>query len=260
MAKRLENRNTLITGATRGIGYAIAERFAEEGANVFVNARNPETCQEVAEKLGEHDVKTGWYACDVSDQGAVKNLVKAAEDAFGQVDVLVNNAGVYRPARFLDYSFEDFSAVVSTNLYSVFHMCQAVLPGMMQRTKGKIVNIASTAGKWGSRNQSAYNASKHAIVGLTRCIGLEAAPFNINVNAICPWFVDTDLIPQALEAHGKIVGAPPEAVLQGLLNSGVTKRLVTPEEVAHLAVYLASDESDMMNCQAISLDGGYTMI
>ncbi len=259
MTKRLENKVALITGGSRGIGKAIAIAFAEAGAKLLLNARNEETLATTAEELREHGTQIEYYACDVSDRAAIEKMIAYAHDTFGHIDILVNNAGVYKPARFVDYSFEDFSNVVSVNLYSVFHMAQAVLPGMMERKQGRIINVASTAGKWGSRNQSAYNASKHAVVGLTRCLGLEMAPYNINVNAICPWFVETDMVPAALSEHAKIAGVPVEAVEKMLLSSGPKGRFIQPEEVAHLAVYLASDESSYINCQAIVIDGGYTM-
>jgi NAD(P)-dependent dehydrogenase (short-subunit alcohol dehydrogenase family) len=145
-------------------------------------------------------------------------------------------------------------------VYSVFHVTQAVLPGMLARRSGRIVNLASTAGKWGSRHQSAYNASKHAVVGLTRCLGLELAPHNILVNAICPWIVDTDMATGFMDRHAAIAGVS-AAELTARMNATVPLgRWIRPEEVANLALFLASDEASYINGQAWTVDGGYTMI
>lgn len=261
MTGRLDGKVTLITGGSRGIGWGIAQCFAKEGAKVFLNARDPQRLEESSKELrSATGAEVAWLDADVSDREQVDALVQKTLDSFGRIDVLVNNAGIYKPARFVDYSFQDFSQVVSTNLYSVFHMTQAVLPGMMERQKGKIINISSTAGKWGSRNQSAYNASKHAIVGLTRCLGLELAPYNINVNAICPWIVETDLVETFVKEHAAINNVPEDAFRQAITNTPPIKRLIHIEEIGHLAVYLASDESDFINCQAWMVDGGYTMV
>ncbi|MCZ6894521.1 MAG: SDR family NAD(P)-dependent oxidoreductase, partial [Gammaproteobacteria bacterium] len=177
------------------------------------------------------------------------------------IDILVNNAGIHKASPFVDYTFEDFRNVIEVNIYGVLHVTQFVLRRMMARNSGVVVNIASTAGKWGSRNQSAYNTSKHAVVGLTRCLGLEMAPHNIRANAICPWIVETDLADSFLERHADILGLPRETVEQNFKQSiPLNQRWIKPEEVASLAVYLASDESSFVTGQAWTVDGGYTMI
>lgn len=260
MADRLAGKVALITGASRGIGKAIATAYAQEGARLVLNARGAEQLEQAADELRALGAKVLSHSADVTNRTAVEAMVAAAEAEYGRIDILVNNAGTYRPAPFMQYSFEDFSTVVEVNVYSVFHVTQSVLRGMIERKQGKVINIASTAGKWGSRNQSAYNASKHAIIGLTRSLGLEMAVHNVTVNAICPWFVETDMIDGALEQHASFVGITPEQMLQALVNSGVIKRLIQPEEVAHMAVYLGSPEADFVNCQSLVIDGGYTMV
>lgn len=260
MTQRLEGKIALITGASRGIGYAIAEAYAREGAIICLNARNADTLNEAAEQLRQGGATVSAYACDVVDRAGVDAMVEQITAEYGRIDVLVNNAGIYIASPFMQYSIEDFSRVIDVNVHGVFHVTQSVLAGMIDRKAGKIVNIASTAGKWGSRNQSAYNASKHAIVGLTRCLGLEMIAHNINVNAICPFFVETDMLPTALEAHAKFVGAPADAVRNAMMNMGPIKRFIQPEEVAQLAIYLGSNESDYVNCQSFVIDGGYTMV
>lgn len=260
MKPKLEMRNALITGASRGIGRAIALRFAEEGANLFLCARTAGPLEETAAEIRKLGVKVATQVADVSDQKSVREMVQQALQAFGQIDILVNNAGVHIGSPFIEYSLEDFDRIIKVNLYGVFHVTQAVLPGMMARKKGKVVNIASTAGKWGSKDQSAYNASKHGIVGLTRCIALEMGPYNINVNAVCPALVETDMPKALFEDMPKKLGVSKEEFMKTLKSHNPLNRIFQPEEVAHLALFLASDEADGMTAQSISLCGGYLMI
>jgi meso-butanediol dehydrogenase/(S,S)-butanediol dehydrogenase/diacetyl reductase len=257
---RLENRNALITGGSRGIGKAIARRFLEEGANLFLCARGESALKETAEELRQVGGKVVTHVADVSDQGSVEEMVRHALAEFGALDILVNNAGIMMSRRFVDYSFEEFDQVMKVNFYGVFHVTRAVLPSMMERKRGKIVNMASTAGKWGSMNQSAYNASKHAVVGLTRCLALEMAPFHINVNAICPAGVEGDEIDSLVEHWATQMGVSKEQARKNITSRSPIGRFIYPDEVAALAVYLASDESDAMTAQSLSLCGGYLMV
>ena len=260
MAERLLGKTAMVTGGSRGIGRAIAEAFAAEGCQLFLNARDPDRLADTAADIVQtYGVHVNYAACDVTDGDGVRQMVGEAEEQ-APIDILVNNAGIHIPSSFVDYTFEDFKAVVESNVYSVFHVTQAVLPAMIGRKKGRVINLASTAGKWGSRNQSAYNASKHAVVGITRCLGLEMAPHNVLVNAICPWIVNTDMATGFVDRHSKIAGASPED-LKAALNATVPlNRWIEPQEVAGLAVYLASDEASYINGQAWTVDGGYTMI
>ncbi|MDA0822494.1 MAG: SDR family NAD(P)-dependent oxidoreductase [Proteobacteria bacterium] len=260
MGDRLRGKTALVTGASRGIGRAIAQAFAREGANVALNARDLARLEETASALrAQYAVEFSTYACDVSDREKVDDMVSAIEQS-AQIDILVNNAGMHKSASFMDHSFEDFKNIVEVNLYSVFHVTQAALPKMIARKAGRIINIASSAGKWGSRNQSAYNASKHAVVGITRCLGLELAPHNILTNAICPWVVETDLADSFMREHSAAAGVDADVFMNTLKNSVPLKRWIQPEEVANLAVFLASEESSYINGQSWSVDGGYTMI
>jgi len=252
---RLSGRGALITGASRGIGRAIALRYAEEGADLFLAATNRAKLEEVKSLAEAQGAKVALRTVDVRDRVAVAALVEAAAEALGGIDVLVNNAGVYKAARLVDYTPEDFDHIIQVNLYGAFHVMQLVLRHMQARGRGKVVNIASTAGKWMSMNQSAYNASKHALVGLTRCAGLEMGPLGINVNAICPGFVETDML-EEFRAHADLLGVSFDQVKAAGLARVPLKRFLKPEEIAHLAVYLASSESDGMTGQSILLDGG----
>ncbi|MFZ9526041.1 MAG: SDR family NAD(P)-dependent oxidoreductase, partial [Burkholderiaceae bacterium] len=174
--------------------------------------------------------------------------------------VLVNNAGIHRSGAFLDHSPDDFQALLDVNLFGVVHLMQAVLPGMKDRAKGSIINMASTAGKWGSRNQSAYNVSKHALVGLTRCVALEVAASGVRVNAICPGFVQTDMVEDLKRGYAQVAGVDIEGIIQATLSRIPIGRILDPEEIAHMAVLLASDESKAITGQSILVDGGMLLV
>jgi NAD(P)-dependent dehydrogenase (short-subunit alcohol dehydrogenase family) len=264
-AGRLAGRRALITGASRGIGQAIALRYAEEGADLCLVATSLAGLAETqagAEALGARVLA---LAVDVADRAAVLAMVDAAVAAMGGIDVLVNNAGVYHAAALLDTTPEDFDRLMQVNLYGAFHVLQLCLRQMCKQGPdqgqgaGKVVNIASTAGKGGSLNQSAYNASKHALVGLTRCAAVELGPLGITVNAICPGFVETDML-QSFSAHAAITGLSFEQVLANGRARVPLRRFLQPAEIAHLAVYLGSAESDGMTGQSILLDGGMLMV
>ena len=256
---RLSGRKALITGASRGIGRAIALRFAQEGADLFLTATHRAKLEETQALAEAHGARVVLHCADVSERAAVEAMVGAAVAAFGVIDVLVNNAGVYKAARLVDYSAQDFDRIMQVNVYGAFHVMQFVLRHMQAQKRGNVVNIASTAGKWSSTNQSAYNASKHALVGLTRCAAVEMAAHGINVNAICPGFVETDML-DAFREHASILGVPFEKVMEAGLSRVPIRRFLQPQEVAHLAVYLASSESDGMTGQSLLLDGGMLMV
>ncbi len=256
---RLNGRTALITGASRGIGRAIALRFAEEGADLFLTATNAALLEDTRALAEAQGAQVTLHCADISQRDAVQSMVDAALQALGGIDILVNNAGVYKASRLVDYTAEDFDRIMQVNVYGVFHVLQRVLRHMQERQRGKVVNIASTAGKWGSMNQSAYNASKHAVVGLTRCAALEMGAHGITVNAICPGFVQTDML-ESFRAHGDLLGVPFEKVMEAGLARVPLKRFLQPREIADLAVYLGSAESDGMTGQTLLLDGGMLMV
>ena len=255
----VKERIALVTGAGRGIGRAIALGLARDGVDLVLTARTESELTDVAREVEQQGQRALCVVADLASPEAPEKLFAEIKPR-GDINILVNNAGIHKSASFMDYSFEDFRNIVDVNLYSVFHVSQATLPKMIERQAGRIINIASSAGKWGSRNQSAYNASKHAVVGVTRCLALEMAPHNILTNAICPWIVETDLADSFMREHSAAAGLSVDAFTDAIKNSVPMKRWIQPEEVANLAVFLASDESSYINGQSWSVDGGYTAI
>lgn len=255
---RLAGKRAIVTGASRGIGRAIAKRFAEEGADLLLTATGLEQLQDTLADCVAGGGKVLTMAADVSDRTQAEAMVTRAVEAFGALDVLVNNAGIYKAGRFIDYEPETFDRIMQVNTYGVFHTMQFALRHMTAAGGGKVVNVASTAGKWESMNQSAYNASKHAVVGITRCAALEHAKDGITINAICPGFVETDMIDQ-FDDHAAIMGISVEQLQAALIGRVPIGRMLQPVEIAHLAVYLASAESDGMTGQTITISGGMRM-
>ena len=260
MGQRLQGQVALITGASRGIGRAIAQAYAAEGARLCLLATRTEPLQALVDELGLPPQDCMTLAVDVRDRQASLAAVAQAQQHFGRIDVLVNNAGVYRAKAFLDYDDQDFQDMLDVNLFGVLHFMQACLPGMQQRRQGRIINIASTAGKWGSRNQSAYNVSKHAVVGLTRCVALEASVHGVTVNAICPGFVQTDMVEALKSQVAASSGMTGEEMVRAALARVPLGRVLDPREIADLAVYLGSAESRGMTGQSILLDGGMVLV
>ena len=255
---RLAGKNALITGASRGIGRAIACAYAAEGANLFLTATNPGKLEQTRGLATEQGVEATCHLADVSDPEAVDELFAAALRWRGGLDIVVNNAGIYIGKPFTDYDLAEFDRVMKVNVYAVFQLMQLALRHMRERRSGKIVNMASTAGRWESPNQAAYNASKHAVVGMTRCAALENAALGINVNAICPGFVETDMM-NAFEGHAEALGISFEDLIEAAKGRVPMGRFLEPEEIAHIAVYLGSSESDGMTGQAICISGGMRM-
>ncbi len=253
---RLAGKTALITGAGRGIGREIALRFAREGAAVVLLARTAAELDAVAAEVQAQGGRALALPADVTSEASVGGAVSEAVESLGPIDVLVTSAGVYSVARFLDQSLADWKRIFDVNVHGTFIATQAVLPGMLERHNGRIIAIASTAGKWGTRYQSAYNASKHAVLGLTKCLALETAEAGVRVNAICPAFIDSPMVEQQLPNLARILGSDVDAARGALLGRIPIGRLIRLDEIPPLAVYLASDESEGMTGQAITLDGG----
>jgi len=255
---QLQNKLALITGGGRGIGRAIAHAFAQEGAQVAVAARTQAQVESVAKELAElFQVQAIAIACDVSDGNSVKTMFQKVADAFGRgPEILVNNAGIAKSALLTRTDDELWRRIQGINLDGTFYCMRAALPQMMEHGWGRIINIASIAGKTGAPYIAAYSASKHGVLGLTRSVSQEVASKGITVNAICPGYVDTDMTTGAVEMISNKTSLTKDQALDSLKKMSPQNRLVTSEEVAALALLLASEEGRGINGQAINIDGG----
>lgn len=254
----LADHIAFITGGGRGIGRAIALLFAKEGATVAVAAR---TLVEVRRVADEIEAATGAKAlslvCDVTDIEAIKEALLAIRETFGRgPDILINNAGIAESAPLTKTSNDLWERHIAINLTGSFYCTREALPEMLERGWGRIINIASIAGKTGAPYIAAYSASKHGLLGLTRSAALELAAKGITVNAICPGYVDTDMTTRGIENITQKTGRSAEEALEALKRMSPQNRLVTSEEVAALALLLASEEGRGINGQAINVDGG----
>jgi NAD(P)-dependent dehydrogenase (short-subunit alcohol dehydrogenase family) len=255
---QLKDKLALITGGGRGIGRAIAFTFARAGAHVALVARTEaEVASVAAEIKHECGVETLHATCDVADANDVTRVFSLCQERFGRAcDILVNNAGIAESAPLVKTDDELWQRHLAINLSGTFYCTRAALPAMIARGWGRIINVASIAGKTGAPYIAAYAASKHGVLGLTRSVALEVATKGVTVNAICPGYVDTDMTTRALERIEATTGRSAAVALEAIKHQSPQQRLVTPEEVAALALLLASDEGRGINGQAINVDGG----
>jgi 3-hydroxybutyrate dehydrogenase len=255
---KLQDRIGLITGGGRGIGRAIALAFAREGAQVAVAARSLDQVEQVAREIADQFSTNALpIVCDVSDVKSVEGMFARVTENLGRgPDILVNNAGIAVSAHLTKTSDELWHQHLAINLSGTFYCTRAALPQMIERGWGRVINIASIAGKIGAPYIAAYSASKHGVLGLTRSAALEVAAKGITVNAICPGYVDTDMTSRALENIAKRTGIQEEQALDSIKKMSPQNRLVTSEEVAALALLLASDDGRGIHGQAINVDGG----
>jgi len=255
---RLANRLAFITGGGRGIGRAIAIAFAREGAAVAVAARTLKQVKSVAKEIrSEFDVDALPLKLHVRDGDRVRDAFEEFRAHFSRgPDIIVNNAGVAHSELFIKTDEAFWELHLNTNLGGTFRCTHAALPEMLERGWGRVINIASIAGKTGAPYVSAYAASKHGVLGLTRSVALEVATQGVTVNAICPGYVDTDMTSRGIENIVGKTGKSAKKALETLKRMSPQNRLITAEEVAALAVLLASDEGRGINGQAINVDGG----
>ena len=258
----LDGKVALITGGGRGIGRAIAFSLARAGAQVAVAARTEAEVQQVAREIDEQvGGKAQALTCDVSDVMSVQQMFANFRNNFKtDPDILVNNAGVAESATITNTSDELWQRHLAINLSGTFYCTRAALPSMLSKGWGRIINIASIAAKTGAPYISAYAASKHGVLGLTRSVALEVGASGVTVNAICPGYVDTEMVSRGIERITKRTGRSAEEALASLKSMSPQNRLVTPEEVASLVLLIASEEGRGVNGQGINIDGGTVLV
>ncbi|HKR00731.1 MAG TPA: SDR family NAD(P)-dependent oxidoreductase [Pyrinomonadaceae bacterium] len=258
---KLTGKIALVTGGGRGIGRAVALAFAREGADVVLAARTREQVERVAEEVSrECGVTALPLSCDVADARAVTAMFEEATKRFGRgVDILVNNAGIAESAPLVKTSDELWHRHLAVNLSGTFYCTRAALPAMIERGWGRVINMASVAGKTGAPYIAAYTASKHGVLGLTRSCAMEVATRGVTVNAICPGYVETEMAEHAISNITNKTGKSETEARAVLEQMSPQRRLITAEEVAALALLLASDEGRGINGQAINVDGGSVM-
>ncbi|MFE4171442.1 SDR family NAD(P)-dependent oxidoreductase [Streptomyces sp. NPDC056909] len=251
-------RTALITGATSGIGLAAARLLAEQGHRVFLCARDEKAVADTVKSLQGEGLEVDGTTADVRSKEDVAELVRAAVARYGTIDVLVNNAGRSGGGVTADLADELWSDVIATNLTSVFVVTREVLNagGMRAKDRGRIINIASTAGKQGVVLGAPYSASKHGVVGFTKALGNELAPTGVTVNAVCPGYVETPMAQRVRQGYAAAYDTTEDAILQKFQAKIPLGRYSTPEEVAGLVGYLASDLAGSITAQALNVCGG----
>lgn len=240
----LNGKTALVTGASRGIGRAIALRLAEDGANVAViYAGSADKAEAVVNEITALGVNAKAYRCNVADSAAVNETVKAVTNDLGKIDILVNNAGITRDGLMLRMKDEDFDAVLDTNLKGAFNMIRACYSGFIRKKSGRIINISSVSGIMGNAGQANYSASKAGVIGLTKSVARELASRGITCNAVAPGFIQTDMTENLGDNNP-------------LLNSIPLSRMGKPEDIAAAVAFLASDSAAYITGEVLKVDGG----
>ena len=240
----LNGKTALVTGASRGIGRAIALRLAEDGANVAViYAGSADKAEAVVNEITALGVNAKAYRCNVADSAAVNETVKAVTNDLGKIDILVNNAGITRDGLMLRMKDEDFDAVLDTNLKGAFNMIRACYSGFIRKKSGRLINISSVSGIMGNAGQANYSASKAGVIGLTKSVARELASRGITCNAVAPGFIQTDMTENLGDNNP-------------LLNSIPLGRMGKPEDIAAAVAFLASDSAAYITGEVLKVDGG----
>jgi len=254
------NLNAVVTGSTSGIGLGIATGLATSGMNVMLNGFGDADEIEGYRKALEtdHGVKALYNGADMTKPEQIRIMISEAQETFGGVDVIVNNAGIQFVTKIEEFPEEKWDAIIAINMSSAFHTIKAVMPGMKDRGFGRIINIASSHGLIASPFKSAYVTAKHGILGLTKTVALEGAEYGVTANAICPGYVKTPLVEKQIPDTARERGISEEEVIKDvMLGPQPTKKFVEVDEVASLAVYLCSDGAKSITGAALPIDGGW---
>ncbi len=244
--KLLENKTAIITGATRGIGRGIALEFAKQGANVaFTYNSSVDAAISLEKEMEALGVKAKGYQSNAAEFEKAQELVKEVQEAFGSIDILINNAGITKDNLLMRISEEDFDQVIEVNLKSVFNLTKAVIRPMMKQRAGSIINMSSVVGLKGNAGQANYAASKAGIIGFSKSVALELGSRNVRSNVIAPGFIETEMTDKL-----------DEAVVKGWTDAIPLKRGGTPKDIANACVFLASDMSSYVTGQTLTVDGG----
>jgi meso-butanediol dehydrogenase/(S,S)-butanediol dehydrogenase/diacetyl reductase len=259
MERELTSRVAIVTGAGRGIGRATALELARLGADIAVAELDRATADRTASEVKGLGRRALVLPTDVTSRAALAGMVDRAKGELGRIDILVNNAGIYRAAATLDVTEEHWDAVLDINAKAVFFASQAVLPTMIAQKRGSIVSLASMAGKIGSKTNLPYNASKAAVISITKSLALAHASDGVRVNCVCPGFVQTDMWAMVARDQGKLLGQTPEEFTSQREKQVPLGRMEKPEDVANVIAFLCSSRAAYMTGQALSVDGGLIM-
>ena len=244
MGDRLKGKVAIVTGAAKGIGFATAQRFGQEGAIVIVADINPEAVKSAAAQIPNSEA----HVMNVTDRASIQGVVDQVIQHHGRIDILINNAGITQDARLIKMTEAQFDAVIDVNLKGVFNCTQLIAPHMLEAGSGAIVNASSVVGLYGNFGQTNYSATKFGVIGFTKTWARELGPKGIRVNAVCPGFIATEM-----------VKAMPENILKDIEKRSWLGRLGSPEEMANVYLFLASDEASYVNGVALEASGGISL-
>ena len=251
----LQGRVAMVTGGTKGIGKAMALAFASAGADVAIGSRTDATSESQA-AFSALGVRVLAINLDVCSTESVRHFYETVVKSFGKVDILANSAGIYPTHTMCGHPDEVWYQVIDTNLNGIYRTIKLCLPGMIERKWGRIINIASTAASVGSPEYAAYCASKAAVVGLTRCVALEGAAHGVSCNAISPGWVETENVKSELKKLAFTFGKSPAEYIEEIKQTNPQKRIIQPDEIAALALFLCRDEAKAINMQDLTVSGG----
>jgi 3-hydroxybutyrate dehydrogenase len=255
----LKGKSALVTGASRGIGRAVALALAEAGAGIIVTARSENELASLVQEIQALGAKAIAVKSDLSELSSLNHVVSRGVAEFGHIDILVNNAGITQGVKFTEMDFELWQRIQRINVDAAMRLMQLTVDGMVSQGWGRIINIASIAAKAGLRYSAAYNASKHALLGLTRSVALDYAAKHVTINAICPGWVQTEMVEDTVQNIISKTGRSRDEAVQSLVKDVPTGRMVTPEEVAGLTVFLCSSHARSITGQGLNIDGGTVM-